>query len=177
MFYSSSSKKRSKLPSTPSARSSEKCRSTAKKRRPKQAAAKGSGSKRHICSPVPTSTKRRRPLQNANGKAESVRKAAVSATSASKTRQRIERTGSSVMDILRSVFSYQPKLRSLPPCPVASSTPTNASSPPVELPDSSVLLEEFNVPDDLSPPVYPESLGCCAGTDHSEIGRNSRLPC
>lgn len=153
MFYSSSSKKRSKLPSTPSARSSEKCRSTAKKRRPKQAAAKGSGSKRHICSPVPTSTKRRRPLQlqNTNSKAESVRKAAVSATSASKTRQRIERTGSSVMDILRSVFSYQPKLRSLPPSPVASSTPTNASSPPVELPDSSVLLEEFNVPDDLSP--------------------------
>ncbi|KAL1416811.1 hypothetical protein MTO96_027521 [Rhipicephalus appendiculatus] len=152
MFYSSSAKKRSKPPSTPS-RSSEKCKSTAKKRRPRQAVAKSSSSKRHLCSPVPTSTKRRRRSQEANSAAKSERKAAVSAASASKTRQRTVQTRSTVMDVLQSVFSYQPKLRSLPPSPVASSGPTNTLSPlyTVKLPGSSVLPEELKVPDDLSP--------------------------
>lgn len=153
MFYSSSTKKRSKPPSTPSSKLSEKCRSSAKKRRPGQAVAKSSGSKRHLGSPAPTSTKRRRRSQEANSAAKSVRKAAVGAASTSKTRQRTEPTGSTVMDVLQSVFSYQPKLRSLPPSPVASSGPTDTSSPldTVMLPWNPLSPGDLKVPDDLSP--------------------------
>lgn len=152
MFYSSSAKKRSK-PLTPSSKSSDKCRSTAKKRRPAQAGVKDGGSKRHLCSPASTGKKRQRLLQEGRSAAKSVRKAAAGDASARKpVQQRTESTTSTEMDILRSVFSHRPKLRSLPPSPVASSSPKDSQSPlaPLKWPEGLALPEDLVLSGDFS---------------------------
>lgn len=152
MFYSSSAKKRSK-PLTPSSRSSDKCRSSAKKRRPAQAGVKDGSSKRHLCSPASTGKKRQRLLQEGRSAAKSVPKAAAGDASARKpVQQRTESTTSTEMDILQSVFSYRPKLRSLPPSPVASSSPKDSQSPlaPLKWPEGLALPEDLVLSGDFS---------------------------
>ncbi|XP_050048048.1 uncharacterized protein [Dermacentor andersoni] len=151
MFYSSSGKRRSR-PLTPSSKPLDKCRSTAKKRRPAQAGAKAGGSKRHLCSPASTSKKRQKGLQEGRTAAKLVQKAAAGVASACKTAQHRTESTASTEDILRSVFSYRPKLRSLPPSPVASSSPKDSPNPLARLkwPEGLVLPDDLLLPGDLS---------------------------
>ncbi|XP_070385868.1 uncharacterized protein [Dermacentor albipictus] len=145
MFYSSSGKKRSK-PLIPSSMSSDKCRSTKKKRQLAQAGVKSGGSSRQLCSPASTGKKRQKVVKEGRTAAKAVRKATAGEASARKTAQhRSESTASTEIDILRSVFSYRPKLRSLPPSPVASSSPKDSPNPLARLkcPEGLVLPDNF----------------------------------
>ncbi|XP_075530646.1 uncharacterized protein LOC142563859 [Dermacentor variabilis] len=150
MFYSSSGKRRSR-PLTPS-KPLDKCRSTAKKRRLAQAGPKAGGSKRHLCSPASTDKKRLKGLQEGRTAAKSVQKAAAGVASTRKTAQHRTESTASTEDILRSVFSYRPKLRSLPPSPVASSSPKDSPDPLARLkwPKGLVLPDDLLLPGDLS---------------------------
>ncbi|XP_070383392.1 uncharacterized protein [Dermacentor albipictus] len=152
MFYSSSGKRRSR-PLTPSPKPLDKCRSTAKKRRPAQAGPKAGSSKRHLCSPASTGKKKRQKgLQEGRTAAKSMQKAAAGVASARKTVQHRTESTASTKDILQSVFSYRPKLRSLPPSPVASSCPKDSPDPLARLkwPEGLVLPDDLLLPGDPS---------------------------